>query len=133
MFGHARDETIAHSLTTSIGKDLTDGHKNSDATRRQDSINDHVKLEEIYVPELLQELVGPECTSGNHLREGTDRFEKYEQHAGRERVVRLIEDILADPSVTTADGTAQMIQNTTTDFNKFVCNSNDPYRAKRVR
>ena len=35
MFGHARDETIAHSLATSIGKDLTDGHKNSDVRRLQ--------------------------------------------------------------------------------------------------
>ena len=35
MFGHARDETIAHSLTTSIGKDLTDSHKNSDVRRLQ--------------------------------------------------------------------------------------------------
>ena len=74
----------------------------------EDSINDHVKLEEIYVPELLQEPDGPECISGNHLREGngSDRFEKYEQHAGRERVVRLIEGTLADPRVT-ADDTAQ--------------------------
>ena len=47
MFGHARDVTIVYSLTTSIGKDLTDSHKNSDvpaaATRRQVSINDQVK------------------------------------------------------------------------------------------
>ena len=35
MFGHARDEAIAHSLTTSIGKDLTDRHKNSDVWRLQ--------------------------------------------------------------------------------------------------
>ena len=35
MFGHARDETIAHSLTTSIGKDLTDSHKKSDVRRLQ--------------------------------------------------------------------------------------------------
>ena len=35
MFGHARDETIAYSLTTSNGKDLTDGHKNSDVWRLQ--------------------------------------------------------------------------------------------------
>ena len=35
-FGHARDETIAFSLSTSFGKDLIDSHKNSD--------NDHVKL-----------------------------------------------------------------------------------------
>ena len=93
-----------------------------------------VKLEEIYVPELLQEPDGPERTSGNHLREGngSDRFEKYEQHAGRECVVRLIEDILADPRVT-ADGTAQTEQSTAADFNKLPCNSNDPYRAKRVR
>ena len=60
-----------------------------------------MKLEKIYVLELLQELDGPECTSSNHLREGngSDRLEKYKQHAGRERVVRLIEDILADPRV----------------------------------
>ena len=59
----------------------------------------------MYVPELLQEPDGPEHTSGNHLREGngSDRFEKYEQHAGRERVVRVIKDILADPRVTADD------------------------------
>ena len=93
-----------------------------------------MKLEEIYGPELLQEPEGPECTSGNHLREGngSDRFEKYEQHAGRERVVRLIKDILADPRVT-ADNTVQTEQSTDADFHKLVCNSNDPYRAKRMR
>ena len=93
-----------------------------------------MKLEKIHVPELLQEPDGPEGTSGNHLREGngSDRFEKYEQHAGRGRVVRLIEDILADPRVT-MDDTVHMEQSTDADFNKLVCNSNDPYRAKRVR
>ena len=35
MFGCARDETIAHSMTTSIGKDLIDGHKKSDVRRLQ--------------------------------------------------------------------------------------------------
>ena len=35
MFGHARDETIVYSLTTSIGKDLTDSHKNSDSDVRR--------------------------------------------------------------------------------------------------
>ena len=35
MFGHASGETIVHSLTNSIGKDLTDGHKNSDVRRLQ--------------------------------------------------------------------------------------------------
>ena len=55
-----------------------------------------------------------------------------EQHVGRERVVRLIKDILADPGVT-ADGNVQAEQSTAADFNNFVCNSNDPYRAKRVR
>ena len=55
--------------------------------------------------------------------------EKYEQHAGRERDVRLIEDILADPRVT-ADDNVQTEQSTDTDFNKLVCNSNDPYRAR---
>ena len=79
--------------------------------------------EKIYVQELLQELDGPECTSGNYLREGngSDRFDKYEQHAGRERVVRLIEDILTDPRVT-ADDTVQTEQSTDADFNKLVCN-----------
>ena len=93
-----------------------------------------MKLEKSYVPELLQEPDGPECTSGNHLREGngSDRFEKYEQHAGRESVVRLIEDTLADPRVTT-DGTDWVGQSTAADFNKLVCNSDDPYRVKRVR
>ena len=47
-----------------------------------------------------------------------------------------------DPSVllaityvkeTAAGGTAQTEQSTAADFNKLVCNSNDPYRAKRVR
>ena len=33
--GHARDETIVYSLTTSIGKDLTDSHENSDVRRLQ--------------------------------------------------------------------------------------------------
>ena len=93
-----------------------------------------MKLQEIYVPELLQEPYGPERTSGNHRHEGngSDRCEKNEQHAGRERVVRLIEDILADPRVTT-DDTVHMEQSAATDFKKLVCNSNDPYRAKRVR
>ena len=74
-----------------------------------------MKLEEIDVPELLQ------CLSGNHLREGnrSDRIEKYEQHAGRERVVRLIHDILVDPRVT-ADDTVQTEQSTDADFNKLV-------------
>ena len=117
---------------------MTDSHENSDVRwlqpERQDSINDHVKLKKIYVPESLQEPDDPECTSGNHQREGngSDRFEKYEQHAGRERVVRLIEDILADPRVTT-DDIVQTEQSTDADFNKLVCNSNDPYRAKRMR
>ena len=35
MFGHARDEAIAHSLSTSIGKDLTDGQKKNDVRRLQ--------------------------------------------------------------------------------------------------
>ena len=119
---------IAHSLTTSIGKDLTDSHKNSDVRLL------HVKLEKIYVPELIHEPIGPKDTSGNHQREGdgSDRFEKYEQNAGRERVVRLLEDILADPRVT-ADGTVQTKESTDADFNKLVCNSNDPHRAKRMR
>ena len=80
-----------------------------------------MKLEEIYVPELLQEPDGPERTSGNHLREGdgSDRFDKYEQHASRERVVRLIEDILSDPRVT-ADGNVLMVQSTAADFNKLI-------------
>ena len=62
-------------------------------------------------------------TRAQHQREtqGDHRFEKYEQHAGRERIVRLIEDILADPRVI-ADGTAQMEQSTAADFNKLVCN-----------
>ena len=84
-----------------------------------------MKLEKIYVPELIHEPDGPECTSGNHQQRegnGSDRFEKYEQHAGRERVVRLIEDILADPRVT-ADNTVQTEQSTDADFNKLVCRS----------
>ena len=55
-----------------------------------------------------------------------------EQPAGRERVVRLTEDILADPRVT-ADDTVQTEQSTAADSNKLVCNPNDPYRAKKVR
>ena len=35
MFGHAWDKTIVYSLTTSIGKDLTDSHENSDVRRLQ--------------------------------------------------------------------------------------------------
>ena len=35
MFGHARDEIILYSLTSSIGKDLTDSHENSDVRRLQ--------------------------------------------------------------------------------------------------
>ena len=35
MFGHARDEMVVYSLTTSIGKDLTDSHENSDVRRLQ--------------------------------------------------------------------------------------------------
>ena len=35
MFGHAGDDMIVHSLTTSIGKDLTDSHENSDVRRLQ--------------------------------------------------------------------------------------------------
>ena len=35
MFGHARDETIAYSLSTSFGKDLIDSQKNSDVRRLQ--------------------------------------------------------------------------------------------------
>ena len=35
MFGHARDETIVYSLSTSIGNDLTDSYENSDAGRLQ--------------------------------------------------------------------------------------------------
>ena len=83
---------------------------------------------------MLQEPYGPECAFGNHLREGNSsgRFGKYEQHAGRERVVRLIEDILGDPRVT-ADGYVQTEQSTDAEFNKLVCETNDPYRAKRVR
>ena len=57
---------------------------------------------------------------------------KYEQHAGRERVVRLMKNILADPRVT-ADDNVQTEQSTDADFNKLVCNSNGPYRAKRMR
>ena len=93
-----------------------------------------MKLEKIDVPELTHEPDGPECTSGNHLHEGngSNRFEKYEQHAGRERVVRLLQDILTDPRVT-ADDTVQTQQSTDADFNKLVCNSNDPYRVKRMR
>ena len=56
----------------------------------------------------------------------------YEQLAGRERVVRLIKDILVDPRVT-ADDTVQTEQSTDTDFNKLVCNQTIPYRAKRMR
>ena len=48
------------------------------------------------------------------------------------QVIMLIEDILADPRVT-ADDTVQTEQSTDADFNKRVCNSNDPHRAKRVR
>ena len=44
----------------------------------------------------------------------------------------LIKDILADPAVT-ADDNVQTEQSTRADFNKLVCNSNDPYRAKMVR
>ena len=44
----------------------------------------------------------------------------------------LIGDILADPRVT-ADGNVQTEQSTDADFNKLVCHSNDPYRAKRMR
>ena len=104
MFGDARDETIAYSLSTSIGQDLTDSHKNSDVRRLQ-----------------------LECKTRSTItwnrREGnsSDRFEKYEQHACRERVVRLIEDILADSRVT-ADDNVQTMQSTDTDFNKLVCN-----------
>ena len=39
VFGHARDEMIVYSLTTSIGKDLTDSHKNSDVQRLQPECN----------------------------------------------------------------------------------------------
>ena len=46
--------------------------------------------------------------------------------------IRLIKDILADPRVT-ADDTVQTEQSTPADFDELVCNSNDPYRAKRVR
>ena len=35
MFGHARDVTVAYSLSNSTGKDLTDRHKNSDVRRLQ--------------------------------------------------------------------------------------------------
>ena len=93
-----------------------------------------MKLEKIDVPESLQEPDGPECTSSNHQREGSssDRFEKYEQHAGRARVVRLIEDILVDPRVTT-DDPVQTEQSTDADLDKLVCNSNDQSRAKRMR
>ena len=35
MFSHARDKMIVYSLTTSIGKDLTDSHENSDVRRLQ--------------------------------------------------------------------------------------------------
>ena len=35
MFGHAMDETIVYSWTTSIGKGLTDSYKNSDVQRLQ--------------------------------------------------------------------------------------------------
>ena len=64
-------------------------------------------------------------TSGNQTREGngSDRFAKYEQHAGRERVVRLIEEILPDPRVS-ADDTAETEQNNAAGFNELVRNSN---------
>ena len=35
MFGHAMDEKIVYSLTTSIGKGLIDRYKNSDVQRLQ--------------------------------------------------------------------------------------------------
>ena len=35
MVGHARDETIVYSLSTSISNDLTDNYKNSDVRRLQ--------------------------------------------------------------------------------------------------
>ena len=62
-----------------------------------------------------------------NVREGnsSDRFEKYEQHACRDRDVRLIEDILADPRVT-VDDNVQKEQTTDADFIKLVYNSNDP-------
>ena len=41
--------------------------------------------------------------------------------AGRERGVRLLEDVLADPRVT-ADDNVQTEQTTDTDFNKLVRN-----------
>ena len=100
-----RTPCIAHLLTTSIGKDLIDSHKNSDVQRLQPECNDSVST----------------MTCNSREGNGSDRFEKYEQHAGRECVVRLINDIIADPRVT-ADDDVQTEQSTDTDFNKLVCN-----------
>ena len=97
MFGHMRD-------STSFGKDLIDSHKNSDIRRLRSEGKTRSTI-----------------TRNSREGNGSDRFEKYEQHAGRERIVRLIEDILADPRVT-ADDDVQTEQCTDTDFNKLVCN-----------
>ena len=63
---------------------------------------------------------------------GSDWFEKYEQHAGRERVVRLIEDIPADPRGHSgwhcSDGAKHRRR-----LQQACVQANDPYRAKRMR
>ena len=98
------------------------------ATRRQDSIDDHEELKEVYAPELPQQLDGHHVhTSGNHTHEGndSDRCAKYEQHAGGERVVRLIEDTIAD-SRATSDDAGKTEQSNAAGSNELVRESNDP-------
>ena len=85
-----------------------------------------MELEEVNVSELLQQPDGANVrTSGNHTREGngSDRLAKW-QHAGGERVVRLIEDILADPRATAVD-TAEAEQSDAAGFNELVHDPND--------
>jgi hypothetical protein len=85
------------------------------------------RLKEVYAPELLQQPGAPHIqTSGNHTHEGNGpvRFSKYEQNAGGERVVRLLENILAD-SRATLDDAAKTEQSYEAGFNELVRDSND--------
>lgn len=85
------------------------------------------RLKEVYAPELLQQSGAPHIqTSGNHTHEGNGpaRFAKYEQNAGGERVVRLIEEILAD-SRATLDDAANTEQSNAAGFDELVRDSND--------
>ena len=142
MFGHMRDETkdamhrvfVDNQHRKGFDRQSREQWRPAAAIRRQDSINDHVKLEEIYVPELLHEPDGPECTSGNHptwrkrlrpIWEVRGRTQVENASSGWSRTFLRIQE---SQRMTLS----RRKKSTDADFNKLVCNSNDPYRTKRM-